>query len=140
MQFAGETVSSKLKRIRAALASRVSGSTKWIYVLPTLPAIAWLLNYRCPDDIPHSPVAFAYFVLTQDSCAIFVDDRKIAQVKDGFKEDGVEVRKYGVEEVGKYVKENLDSFKQENAKARVKVWAPVECSWALEKACESVSR
>lgn len=140
MEFAGETASSKLKRIRAALAARTANSSaRWIYVLPTLPAIAWLLNYRCPDDIPHSPVAFAYFVLTQDSSAIFVDHRKVDEVKDQLEADGVEIRKYGVDEVGKYVKEQSDNLRREDAKAKVKVWAPAECSWALEKACDPVS-
>jgi hypothetical protein len=143
MSFAGETASSKLDRARESLSQRRDGPD-WIYLLPTLPAIAWLLNIRCPTDIPFCPVPYAYLGLTQDACVLFVDGKKVedgSEVQNELKDAGVDVRGYGVDEVGKWVKESLSKMKEgeEDKKKVVKLWAPNECSWALNKACEDVS-
>jgi Xaa-Pro aminopeptidase len=143
MSFAGETASSKLDRVRESLSQRRDGPD-WIYFLPTLPAIAWLLNIRCPTDIPFCPVPYAYLGLTQDACVLFVDGKKVedgSEVQNELKEAGVDVRDYGVDEVGKWVKETLGKMKERgnDKKKVIKLWAPNECSWALSKACEDVS-
>ncbi|OWZ77209.1 cytoplasmic protein [Cryptococcus neoformans Bt85] len=138
LALSGEHTPSKLSRAREAISKAVGGNRKskveeWVYILPTLPAIAWLLNYRCPSDIPFCPVAYAYLVLTPSQCAVFVDKRKIENdLNERWKEEDVEVRDYGVEEVGKFVK----AFVGENAEGRnVRVFSPAECSWALAEAC-----
>lgn len=142
LALSGEHTPSKLSRAREAISKAVGGNRKskveeWVYILPTLPAIAWLLNYRCPSDIPFCPVAYAYLVLTPSQCAVFVDKRKIENdLNERWKEEDVEVRDYGVEEVGKFVK----AFVGENAEGRnVRVFSPAECSWALAEACSPVS-
>ncbi|KAK4686436.1 Xaa-Pro aminopeptidase, partial [Tremellales sp. Uapishka_1] len=135
LELSGESTASKLARLRESFSKQ---SQSWIYILPTLPAIAWLLNYRCPGDVPFVPVAYAYLVLTEDTCVLFVDNKKVEDegLRARWEDEGVEVRDYGVEEVGKAVKEFADNLRVKNAKTDVKVWAPSECSWALERACE----
>ncbi|WVQ79732.1 hypothetical protein IAT38_001832 [Cryptococcus sp. DSM 104549] len=144
IDLSGEDTPSKLARVRDALSSRVSSSlTKtspsWVYILPTLPAIAWLLNFRCPDDIPFCPVAYAYVVLTEERCVVFVDEAKLSEkeLRQRWKGENVEVRGYGVEEVGKFVKELVEEGKKEGEGkgGKVKVLAPRECSWALAEEC-----
>lgn len=142
LALSGEDTPSKLSRVRKAISQAVGGNRKskvkeWVYILPTLPAIAWLLNYRCPSDIPFCPVAYAYLVLTPSKCAVFVDKRKVEnELDERWKGEDVEVRDYGVEEVGKFVK----AFVNENSEERnVRVFSPAECSWALAEACSPVS-
>ena len=111
----------------------------WIYVLPTLPAIAWLLNFRCPGDIPYCPVAYAYLVFTRDKCAVFLDSNKLDDdLRAIWAKDNIELHEYGVEEVGKYVKSQVEAIQDGNEKRKIKVFAPKECSWALAKACSPV--
>ncbi|ODN90758.1 cytoplasmic protein [Cryptococcus wingfieldii CBS 7118] len=133
LSLSGEDTPRKLARSRAALAKAISGnnstSQDWVYILPTLPAIAWLLNYRCPDDIPFCPVAYAYLALTPDKCVIFVDRKKITEeLGNRWEDEGIEVRPYGVEQVGTFLKE-LASAQEE--KSKLHILAPPECSWAL---------
>ncbi len=81
----------------------LSGST----CFPTLPAIAWLLNYRCPDDIPTRLSRLPTSCSRTTHAPFSSMTARLPKSKEAFKVDGVEVRKYGVDEVGKYVKENL---------------------------------
>jgi Xaa-Pro aminopeptidase len=71
-KFAGETVASKLKRVRAAMADEGCP----VHVIGALDAVAWLLNIRS-QDILYTPVAIAYVVLTQKGCTLYVDPRKV---------------------------------------------------------------
>ncbi len=124
------------------LSSRATNSSAaWIYLLPALPTIAWLLNYRCQSDIPEVPVAYAYCVLMERKGAVFVDERKFQDngMKHVWADMGIEVKPYGVEEVGNYVKGFAETVRIEDEKKQVKVWAPKECSWALANACGPVS-
>ncbi|KAK8854626.1 hypothetical protein IAR55_003365 [Kwoniella newhampshirensis] len=148
MAFAGEDTPSKLARVRSALsdqfasstASNVKTRTEWLYLLPALPSVAWLLNYRCPADIPFCPVAYAYLALTADKCIIFVDERKVedGELRERWDSEGVEIKPYGVEEVGKFVMEFTAELKgqgDEEVKVKTRVLAARECSWALGEAC-----
>ena len=71
-RYAGETVASKLKRVRAELAAQ--GCT--VHVVGALDAVAWLLNIRSAD-ILFTPVAIAYVVVTERDCTLYVDARKV---------------------------------------------------------------
>ncbi|WVW85428.1 hypothetical protein I302_107466 [Kwoniella bestiolae CBS 10118] len=148
ISFSGEDTSSKLSRVRSSLSdhltslsssSRLKGNDNWIYVLPALPSIAWLMNFRCPTDIPFCPVAYSYLVLTPGKCVIFVDDRKITgeRLKADWEKAGVEIRPYAIEEVGKYVKGLVADSRKDDEKRRMKVWTTRECSLALGDACSS---
>ena len=140
--LSGEATPSKLSRIRQVLSNR-AGTAEWVYILPTLPAIAWLLNYRCPTDIPFVPVAYAYLVLTPTTCVIFVDQRKVQdeELKARFIVEGIQVQDYGVYAVGQYVKSFIaETTEKQDGKTSVTVWAPPECNWALYQACSPVER
>ncbi len=71
-RFAGETVATKLKRVRAAMAEVGAKA----HVIAALDAVAWLLNIRSAD-ILYTPVAVAYVVVTGKGCTLYVDARKV---------------------------------------------------------------
>ena len=73
--FAGETVESKLARIRKCLPqpSQKGGSAM---IISALDEIAWLLNIR-GNDVEYNPVVISYVVLEADKCTLFVDAQKI---------------------------------------------------------------
>ncbi len=70
--FAGETVESKLARMREQLAVKQGNAL----IISALDEIAWLLNIR-GNDVEYNPVVISYVVLEADKCTIFVDAAKI---------------------------------------------------------------
>ncbi|WVF66387.1 hypothetical protein IAT40_001127 [Kwoniella sp. CBS 6097] len=66
-KYTGESVGQKIVRIRDRL--RKIGSPGM--VVAGLDEVAWLFNLR-GSDIPYNPVFFAYAILTQDDCTLFV--------------------------------------------------------------------
>ena len=75
--YAGETVESKLTRMRQVLNGRLkNGNGKWALVISALDEIAWLLNIR-GNDVEYNPVVISYVVLEADKCTLFVDQAKI---------------------------------------------------------------
>lgn len=139
VSLSGESTSSKIARMRKVLGARAR-SDSWMYLLPSLPTIAWLLNYRCVGDIPFLPVAFAYAALTHDACVIFVDSEKLEDeaLKKDWKQASVETRDYGIDEVEKFV-QNYIKKSGDDAKSKVRILASDESSWALINGCKPVS-
>ena len=75
--FAGETVESKLARMRALINGKWKiENGKWALVVSALDEIAWLLNIR-GNDVEYNPVVISYVVLEDDKCTLFVDANKI---------------------------------------------------------------
>ena len=76
--FAGETVESKLARIRDRLKSKVESqkSKDYALIVSALDEIAWLLNIR-GNDVEYNPVVISYVVLEADKCTLFVNPEKI---------------------------------------------------------------
>ena len=70
--FAGETVESKLARMREQLAGKKADAM----IISALDEIAWLLNIR-GNDVEYNPVVISYVVLEADKCTMFVDANKI---------------------------------------------------------------
>ena len=70
--FAGETVESKLARMREQLAAKKGDAL----IISALDEIAWLLNIR-GNDVEYNPVVISYVVLEADKCTLFVDAVKI---------------------------------------------------------------
>ena len=70
--FAGETVESKLARMREQLAKKRADAQ----IISALDEIAWLLNIR-GNDVEYNPVVISYVVLEADKCTLFVDAAKI---------------------------------------------------------------
>jgi Xaa-Pro aminopeptidase len=73
-KYAGETVTSKLKRIREAMAT--VGAK--VHVIGALDQVAWLLNVRAAD-IEFTPVVVSYAVVTNRGCTLYVDGRKVTK-------------------------------------------------------------
>ena len=66
--FAGETVESKLARMREQLAKKKADAM----IISALDEIAWLLNIR-GKDVEYNPVVISYVVLEADKCTLFVE-------------------------------------------------------------------
>ncbi|MCK5878984.1 MAG: aminopeptidase P family N-terminal domain-containing protein, partial [Holophagae bacterium] len=73
-QFAGESVSDKLGKIRRELKLRRMDA----HVVTMLDAIAWLFNIR-GSDVEYNPVAIGYGIVTMDSAVLFVHGTKVTK-------------------------------------------------------------
>ena len=73
-RYAGESVHSKLERIRAKLREKKADAM----VVSALDEIAWLLNIR-GNDVEYNPVVISYLVLEQNKCTLFVLPEKITR-------------------------------------------------------------
>uniref|UniRef100_A0A1D1XFI7 Putative Xaa-Pro aminopeptidase P n=1 Tax=Anthurium amnicola TaxID=1678845 RepID=A0A1D1XFI7_9ARAE len=90
IKYAGIDVSKKLSSLRADLHEAECTAI----VISMLDEIAWLLNLR-GNDIPHSPVVYAYLIVEVDSAKLFVDNFKVTQeVMIHLETSGVELRPY----------------------------------------------
>lgn len=95
--YAGESVQSKLKRVREEMMNKKAT----LHVISSLYDIAWLLNIR-GNDIHCVPVVLSFLIVQQDSCILFANEDAIQpQVQTHLKESNVIVRPY--EEVYQYL-------------------------------------
>lgn len=91
--FAGETVESKLARIRE-IVNRKSSKRKWALVISALDEIAWLLNIR-GNDVEYNPMVISYAVLEDDKCTLFVNAEKMdSPAQNYFDFNNIEVKPY----------------------------------------------
>ncbi len=91
--FAGETVESKLARIRE-IVNRKSSNRKWALVISALDEIAWLLNIR-GNDVEYNPVVISYVVLENDKCTLFVNAEKVdSPAQNYFDFNDIDVKPY----------------------------------------------
>jgi Xaa-Pro aminopeptidase len=72
VRFAGETVASKLRRLRKEMAVKRAHA----HVLTSLDAVAWLYNLR-GSDVAYMPVFLAYALVTADDAQLFVPMEKV---------------------------------------------------------------
>ena len=70
--FAGESVNSKLTRVRQALREKNCEAL----VISALDEIAWLLNIR-GKDVDYTPCLISYVVLEMNKCTLFVAPNKL---------------------------------------------------------------
>ncbi|CAA6659117.1 unnamed protein product [Spirodela intermedia] len=90
IKYAGIDASSKMISLRSQL--HEAGCTA--IVISMLDEIAWLLNLR-GNDVPNSPVVYAYLIVEIDSAKLFVDKSKVTQeVLVHLENSGVELRPY----------------------------------------------
>ncbi|WP_456407408.1 aminopeptidase P family protein [Caldithrix abyssi] len=73
-KYAGESVESKLARIRQKMAEKGCQT----HVLTQLDAIAWTFNIRS-RDVDYNPVVIAYAVITEDEAELFVHKKKVTR-------------------------------------------------------------
>ncbi|MCB0283628.1 MAG: aminopeptidase P family protein [Calditrichaeota bacterium] len=74
IKYAGESVESKLSRIRRAIAA----NDCYAHVITMLDAIAWTFNLR-GKDVDFNPVFIAYAIITQDDAYLFTRSEKITE-------------------------------------------------------------
>ena len=71
-RYAGESVESKLARVRQALTERHCEAL----IVSALDEIGWLLNIR-GKDVDYTPCLISYVVVEMDKCTIFVAPNKL---------------------------------------------------------------
>ncbi len=90
LEYAGETATSKLKRIREDVRKKGADTV----VISMLDEIAWALNLR-GTDVQCNPVFVSYLVVEQSKSLLFVNpDKTPDEVKDYLKGEGVELMNY----------------------------------------------
>lgn len=73
-RYSGETVESKLARVRKEMAKCGAKA----HILSSLYDIAWLFNIR-GDDIVNVPVVLSFVILTQDACHLFIQGQALTE-------------------------------------------------------------
>lgn len=90
IKYAGVDVNSKISSLRSGLVEAGCNAI----VITMLDEIAWMLNLR-GDDIPHSPVFYAYLIVDNRGAKLFVDDAKVTrEVVGHLGNASVELRPY----------------------------------------------
>jgi len=106
-KYAGESVTSKLTRLREKMALEQAHA----HVITTLDSIAWLFNIR-GSDIQYNPVVIAYAIIDQERARLFVDPGKVTEsLKKAFG-DQVSIHPYG----------EMEQELQQTAEKRSLIW------------------
>ena len=122
MEFAGEDVSSKIKRIRLALRAQHADGM----LVSALDDIAWTLNLR-GTDVHCVPVFVSYLLIASDKVSLFVDEAKVSsEIRAYLESNGVSICKYNK------VKEGLKAYSEYNIlldgnETRYYLWKAVRC-------------
>lgn len=89
-KFAGESVSSKLQRVRQVLQEKHCQAL----VISALDEIAWLLNIR-GKDVDYTPCLISYVVVEMNKCTLFVASSKLDDAARTYLNHiGVDTREY----------------------------------------------
>ena len=87
MEYAGESASSKLERVRLRIGQHALLTT-------FLEDIAWTLNLRA-NDILYTPFFVSYLMITPESATLFINEEKVpADVREYLRAEGVVIRPY----------------------------------------------
>ena len=87
MEYAGESASSKISRIREKLCGKA-------LVISMLEEVAWTLNLRS-SDVAYTPFVLSYAIITPDNTLLYIEREKLsAEVEHYLAEEGVSVRAY----------------------------------------------
>lgn len=122
MEFAGEDVSSKIKRIRLALRAQHADGM----LVSALDDIAWTLNLR-GTDVHCVPVFVSYLLIASDKVSLFVDEAKVSsEIRAYLESNGVSICKYNK------VKEGLKAYSEYNIlldgnETSYYLWKAVRC-------------
>ncbi|MBQ1874576.1 MAG: aminopeptidase P family N-terminal domain-containing protein [Paludibacteraceae bacterium] len=102
--FAGESVESKLARMREKIANsqQLTANSHYALIISALDEIAWLLNIR-GNDVAFNPVVVSFVVLEHDKCTLFVLPEKVDTVAQNYLDfNSIDVR--GYEQVYDYIR------------------------------------
>lgn len=122
MEFAGEDVSSKIKRIRQALRAQHADGM----LVSALDDIAWTLNLR-GTDVHCVPVFVSYLLIASDKVSLFVDEAKVSsEIRAYLESNGVSIYKYNK------VEEGLQAYSEYNIlldgnETSYYLWKAVRC-------------
>lgn len=129
LEYAGETLQSKLSRIRKAL--RVLHADGML--VSALDDIAWTLNLR-GTDVHCVPVFVSYLLIASNKVSLFVDERKLtSQVTAYLAENGVSLYKYNK------VEDELRAYSEYNIlldgdETSYRLWKAVKCKEIVSSA------
>lgn len=129
LEYAGETLQSKISRIRKAL--RVLHADGML--VSALDDIAWTLNLR-GTDVHCVPVFVSYLLISSNKVSLFVDERKLTpQVKAYLAENGVSLYKYNK------VEDELRTYSEYNIlldgdETSYRLWKAVKCQEIVSSA------
>lgn len=122
MEFAGESVASKISRIRIALRQRHADGM----LISALDDIAWTLNLR-GTDVHCVPVFVSYLLISSQQVSLYVDSAKINdEVKAYLTENGISLYPYNK------VAEGLERYSEYNIlldgdETSYFLWKTVKC-------------
>ena len=122
MEFAGESVASKISRIRTALRQRHADGM----LISALDDIAWTLNLR-GTDVHCVPVFVSYLLISSQQVSLYVDSAKINdEVKAYLTENGISLYTYNK------VAEGLERYSEYNIlldgdETSYFLWKTVKC-------------
>lgn len=122
MEFAGESVASKISRIRTALRQRHADGM----LISALDDIAWTLNLR-GTDVHCVPVFVSYLLISSQQVSLYVDSAKINdEVKAYLTENGISLYPYNK------VAEGLEQYSEYNIlldgdETSYFLWKTVKC-------------
>lgn len=122
MEFAGESVTSKISRIRTALRQRHADGM----LVSALDDIAWTLNLR-GTDVHCVPVFVSYLLISSQQVSLYVDSAKINdEVKAYLTENGISLYPYNK------VAEGLERYSEYNIlldgdETSYFLWKTVKC-------------
>lgn len=103
VEYAGEDVESKLTRTMEIVENNGADSI----LITSLDEIAWLLNLRS-SDVDFTPVAIAFFYMSDKDRVIFTDDELSKEVRNHLGNYNVRIKEYG--EVEKFLsKRNVNN-------------------------------
>lgn len=122
MEFAGESVASKISRIRTALRQRHADGM----LISALDDIAWTLNLR-GTDVHCVPVFVSYLLISSQQVSLYMDSAKINdEVKAYLTENGISLYPYNK------VAEGLERYSEYNIlldgdETSYFLWKTVKC-------------
>lgn len=90
VKYHGQSTAQKLDWIRGYMEENECNA----HIITSLDDIAWTFNIR-GKDIPHSPMAMAFSIITLDNAYLYLQDGTYNETMiDAYKNDGVEIRSY----------------------------------------------
>lgn len=122
IEYAGESVGSKITRIRKALRARHADGM----LVSALDDIAWTLNLR-GTDVHCNPVFVSYLLIASDKVSLFVDEAKVSDaVRDYLVDNGISLYNYNK------VEEGLKAYSEYNilldgSETNYYLWNVVKC-------------
>lgn len=122
MEYAGEDISSKIKRIRLALRAQHADGM----LVSALDDIAWTLNLR-GTDVHCVPVFVSYLLIASDKVSLFVDEAKVSsEIRAYLESNGVSIYKYNKVEEGLKVYSEYNILLDGNETSYY-LWKAVRC-------------